>query len=275
MQKIKHHRISLRIIWQERMMYMDQRFIYCAGDTEGARFACTYLKEVGLPIIDCPGSHIKHLVLDVPSFGEGGQMRMGGELGPLLQMLPSDVTVYGGNLDHPDLRNHRVVDFLKDENYLAENAYITAECALDVALPYLSVTLRNCPVLVIGWGRIGKCLAQLLKAMGAAVTVAARKPSHRAMLEALGYEAVDTASLKENLVSFRLVYNTVPQPVVSKEQSAYFTENCILIDLASRPGIDHEDVIIARGLPGIHFPESSGKLIARTFLTYYNKEETV
>ena len=253
---------------------MKNRFIYCAGSTEASRFACTYLKEAGLPVIDCPGPHITHLLLDIPSFAESGRMRMGGNIRTLLEMLPADVTVYGGNLDHPDLKNHRVVDFLKDETYLAENAYITAECALDVALPYLPVTLRSCPVLVIGWGRIGKCLAQLLKALGAEVTVAARNPSDRAILQALGYTAEDTASLRENLASFRLVYNTVPQPVISKEQSVHFTENCILIDLASKPGISHEDVIIARGLPGIHFPESSGQLIARTFQTYFHKEET-
>lgn len=253
---------------------MEKRFIYCAGATEASRFACTYLKEAGLPVIDCPGLHIGHLLLDVPSFGDNGQLRMGGDLRTLLSMLPPDVTVYGGNLDHPHLQDFRTVDLLKDAGYLAENAYITAECALDVALPYLSVTIKSCPVLVIGWGRVGKCLAQLLKALGAEVTVASRKPSDRAILQALGYTAEDTATLRENLASFRLVYNTVPQPVISAEQSVYFTENCILIDLASKPGINHEDVIIARGLPGIHFPESSGQLIARTFQTYFHKEET-
>ena len=253
---------------------MDQRFIFCAGDTEASRFACTYLKEAGLPIAGCPGSHVRYLLLDVPSFGEGGRLRMGGDIRTVLETLPGDVTVCGGNLSHPDLENYRTVDFLTDENYLAENAYITAECALDVALPYLPVTLRSCPVLIIGWGRIGKCLARLLQLVGADVTVAVRNATDRAMLTALGYQTSDIASLKENLGSFRLVYNTAPHPVISKKQSANFAENCILIDLASRPGIDHEDVIIARGLPGIHFPESSGRLIARTFLKYYNKEET-
>ena len=253
---------------------MDQRFIFCAGETESARYACTYLKEAGLPVSDCPGSHIGYLLLDVPSFGEGGRLRMGGDIRTVLQTLPKDVTVFGGNLSHPDLQNYRTVDFLKDENYLAANAYITAESALDVALPYLSVTLRGCPALVIGWGRIGKCLARLLQLFGAEVTVALRNATDRAILSALGYRTADIASLGETLGSFRLVYNTVPHPVISKTQSACFSENCILIDLASTPGIDREDVVIARGLPGIHFPESSGKLIARTFLKHYYKEET-
>ena len=254
-------------------MFMDKRFVYCAGDTEASRFAHTYLEEAGLPIIDCAGPHIRYLLLDVPSFGENGRMRMGGDIRTLLQILPPDVTVCGGNLEHPDLQNYRIVDFLKDETYLAENAHITAECALDVALPYLPRTMRSCPVLIIGWGRVGKCLAQLLKAMGAEVTVAARNPAGRAMLQALGYHAADTALLGENTGLFRLVYNTVPHPVIPKTMSQFFRKDCVLIDLASKPGIDHEDVIIARGLPGIHFPESSGMLIAKTFLHYYNKEE--
>ena len=38
------------------------------------------------------------------------------------------------------------------------------------------------------------------------------------------------------------------------------------IDLASEKGLGGEDVIWARGLPGIHAPESSGRLIAETCL---------
>ena len=249
---------------------MEQPLIYCAGGTEALRFACTYIKKAGLPICDCPGDHIGHLLLDVPSFGEKGLLRMGGDIQPVLNQLSKQAVVYGGNLEHPALENHRVVDFLKDETYLSQNAYITAECALDVALPYLSVTLRACPVLIIGWGRIGKCLAQLLKAMGADITVATRKEKDRAMLHALGYRAVDISS-PEVLSPFRLIYNTVPYPVITRDQAELCLDRCVMIDLASKQGIDHEDVIIARGLPGIHFPESSGILIAKTFLQYYKE----
>lgn len=253
---------------------MDKKFIYCAGGTPAGKYACTYLKEAGLPVTDQPGSNVGHLLLDVPSFGPNGQLRLGGDIQPLLAGLPTDVVVYGGNLNHPALRNHRVADFLQDETYLAQNAYITAECALDVALPYLTVTLRNCPVLILGWGRIGKCLAHLLKAVGAQVTVSARKEADRAMLQALGYQALDTANLGPQLDTYRLIFNTVPHLVLPQEMSKHCSENCILIELASKAGIEHEDVIIARGLPGVHMPESSGILIARTFLQHYNKEES-
>lgn len=252
---------------------MDEKTIYCLGATPASAYLCRFLKDADLPLADAPGPQIRHLILDVPSFGELGHLRMGGQIQPVLDSLPKDITVYGGNLNHPALSAYRTVDFLKDEFYLAQNAYITAECALDVALPYLTRTVRDCPILVIGWGRIGKCLSKLLQSIGAKVTVAARKPSDRAMLQGFGFEVLSTENLGSHLSRFRLIYNTVPEMILPKSQTTEISENCTVIDLASKCGTEYDDVVIARGLPGIHMPESTGKLIAQTFLHYY-KEDT-
>jgi len=247
--------------------------ICIAGSTRAIRFAGAYLKSFGCSVTDLPRSDARYLLLDVPSFGPEGQLRGGGAVENLLQLLPKDVTVCGGNLDHPALVKYQTVDFLQDSIYLAENAYITAECALDVALPYLNVTLRRCPVLIIGWGRIGKCLAQLLKAIGADVTIAARKSTDRAIAHALGYHVLNIADLSDSLPHFRLIYNTVPAPVLHQDQMPLCREDCVRIELASKDGMEDEDAVIARGLPGLHMPESSGKLIAETFLRLACKEE--
>ena len=211
------------------------------------------------------------MLLDVPSFGAKGLLRSGEAVDGILSSLPETVTVWGGNLDHALLEGYRKMDLLQDAVYLAENAYITAECALDVALPYLDITIRNCPVLIIGWGRIGKCLGQLLKNMGADVTISARKETDRAMIQALGYTAMDTGSIKA-LDTFRLIFNTVPETVLTREQMALCNDKCVKIDLASKLGMEDEDAVVARGLPGIHFPESSGKLIAATILRLCGEE---
>ena len=251
---------------------MGKDLIYCAGGTAASRYACTYLKDNGIPVTEQFEPDIGHLILDVPSFGPEGQLRMGGRIEDILTRISEDTVIYGGNLDHPALENYRTVDFLQDEIYLAENACITAECALDVALPYLTVTLRNCPVLILGWGRIGKCLGQLLKSMGARVTIAARKETDRAMIQALGYHTADFSKAAGLLDRFRLIINTVPASVFSRMQMDACRNDCVCIELASKNGIEYEDIIIARGLPGIHLPESSGNLIAETFLRYYKKE---
>jgi dipicolinate synthase subunit A len=239
--------------------------IYCAGSTKACQYAAEFLQGSGHRVVDAPCEEVTHLLLDVPSFGAKGLLRSGEPLDGILSSLPETVTVWGGNLHHASLEGYRKMDLLQDAFYLAENAYITAECALDVALPYLDITIRNCPVLIVGWGRIGKCLGQLLKNMGAEVTISARKEADRAMIQTLGYTAMNTGSI-EDLDTFLLIFNTVPGTVLTREQMALCHGKCVKIDLASELGMEGEDVIVARGLPGIHFPESSGKLIAATIL---------
>lgn len=265
-QKIKHQPSTLRIFWRERVMDMDEKLIYTAGSTAGCQSAASYLKDLGLPVITSPCDAVRYLLLDVPAFGPNGQLRGGGDIRRMLGKLPGDILVCGGNLSHPALDGYEKVDFLMDESYLSENAYITAECALDVALPYLNQTIRHMPILIIGWGRIGKCLADILKKLDAEVTVAARGQKDRAMIHAFGYSAVDMDTLPLCLSHFHLLYNTVPQPVLNQEQMSECREDCVKIELASKPGMEGDDIIIARGLPGLHMPESSGKLIAETFI---------
>lgn len=252
---------------------LNERLFLCAGSSPAARYACAFLRSFGISTTACPSDAVTDLLLDVPSFQADGSLRFGGTPETLLQQLRPDVTVWGGGLNHTVLANHPTRDLLQDPYYLSENAYITAECALDVALPYLSVTLRGCPVLILGWGRIGKCLSQLLKSIGANVIVAARKETDLAMLRALGFEAVGIWELSGSIGQYRLIFNTVPAPILDSSVMAQCHNDCVKIDLASTQGMEAEDSIIARGLPGIHMPESSGLLIARAVLRICEKEE--
>ncbi|MBQ3503119.1 MAG: hypothetical protein IJA75_00265 [Oscillospiraceae bacterium] len=232
--------------------------LYPIGSTEAIRYAVSQLHKEGTPIIDHPAPEVTHLLLDIPAFAQDGTLRGGGTLQHHLERLPPETVVVGGNLNHPGLAEHRTVDFLSDESYLAQNASITAHCALKVAAPLLKATFADIKVLVIGWGRIGKHLAKLLRALGASVTVAARSEKDQAMLHSLGYTAVDYSAPPPPC---HLVFNTVPSVYEGS-----FSESCMKIELASRPGLTGDGILSARGLPGIYAPESSGALIAKTFL---------
>lgn len=229
---------------------------YTAGFSPALPCAVEGLKNAGCRFADDP-RQVTHLLLPVPSLDKDGNIRGGGAVSDVLEALPSDICVIGGNL--PPETKYKKIDLLQDPVYVAENAYITAHCALRLAISKLPVTIRGIPVLVIGWGRIGKCLAALLKGMEAKVTVAARKESDRAILQALGYSAVAV----ENLTSYgyKVIFNTVPAPVLNDTQP-----NCLKIDLASAKGIAGNDVIHALGLPALDAPEASGALIARRVL---------
>lgn len=246
-------------------MQLEKMLVYPLGTTDACHYAAEFLAQDGIGLIDHPAPEVTHLLLDVPSFGADGTLRGGGELGSFLEMLPEGITVVGGNLGHGLLSMYRTIDLLKDAQYLAVNAAITADCALRVAAPLMVTTFADSPALIIGWGRIGKCLGQLLKAIGCEVTIAARKETDRAMIRALGFAAVDISEVSTVLPKCRLIFNTVPEMVLHKDQLA-LCKKCTKIDLASKPGMEGDDVVWARGLPGIHAPESSGRLIAKTFL---------
>jgi dipicolinate synthase subunit A len=212
--------------------------------------------------------------LPVPSFDDQGNLKGGGDVNSVLNKLPPSVTIIGGNLPAERFPGHKIIDLMKDPTYVADNAAITAYCAVRLAMMELPVMLRGCQVLIIGWGRISKCLAALLWALEADVTIAARKETDRAMAHALGYQAVDTETLGENLNPFRLICNTVPAAVLSIEQISHCRDNCLKIDLASVLGIGGDHVIWARGLPGKDAPESSGCLIAKTAIRLIEKERS-
>lgn len=246
---------------------MKQRLFFVAGGSKALTCAAEELEKRGVCIAGTPSMDVTHLLLPVPCKMEKQ------ELGEILTQLPKEITVLGGGLERAELAGYRCVDLLKDERYLAQNAMITAYCALRVAAERMNVTWQHCPVLILGWGRIGKCLGQLLKALGADVTIAARKESDRAMISALDCDAEEIAGLDYILKRYRVIFNTVPYPILSEEQTGYCREGCVKIELASSPGIVGNDVISARGLPGKLAPESSGKLIARTVLRVCARKE--
>ena len=235
---------------------MKDYLFFTAGRSPSLTYAIGYLQEAGCVFTQVPCPAVTHLLLPIPSM-EDDRVKGGPKLQELLSYLPKNIVIIGGNL--PFLEGYTVIDLLKDPLYLSENASITAYCAICLAMSKLPVTLKELPCLVIGWGRIGKCLARLLKAMDAKVTVFARKETDRALLSALGYEAVSALDPE----SYRLIFNTAPQLLLPDCPGS-----ALKIDLASTPGITGADVLWARGLPGKDAPQSAGHLMAHRILYY-------
>lgn len=245
---------------------MSKYIFYPANRSAAVLAAAEHLKTKGYGIVSRPCESATHLILPVPSFDSEGNLKGGSDPDSLLAQLPTQVTVVGGKIPKDRFPGHPVMDLLEDEQYLADNAALSAYCALRLAMMELPISLRGCKVLILGWGRIAKCLAALLWGLEADVTIAARKESDRAMAHALGYHSLDIAQLGENLNSYRVIFNTVPAPILCAAQLEHCSQNCLKIDLASVQGLDGKHIIWARGLPGKDTPESSGKLIAQTIV---------
>lgn len=183
----------------------------------------------------------------------------------MLQPCTMDQTVIGGNLDFLNVNVERL-DLLKDPYYLAANAAITAEAALGLVLKELHCQITDASILILGWGRIGKCLTHQLHHLNASVTVYARKDSDRAMLRALGYHYTDRENLSRGLSRYQCIINTVPAEILTHEEVSRVRPGCLKLELASGIWLPGEDVVLAHGLPAKYKPEASGALIARTIL---------
>lgn len=238
---------------------------YTPGGSAALVYARERLISNGLMFAEKPSNAVTHLLLGVPAFNPDGTLK-GGAPDLIFPLLSKDTVLVGGNLQAGDLPNYKKIDLLQDPLYLAHNADITAHCAVRLALWHLPVILKDQPILVVGWGRIGKCLSRLLRSMGACVSIAARQESDRAIISALGFQAEDPSCLDRKLPEYRIIFNTAPAPVLPQTVLAFCREDCLKIDLASTLGMDGQDVIVARGLPGKDAPESSGALIADTIL---------
>ena len=237
-----------------------------AGVTPALVYAGQFLKHSGIPLAETFRWDVKHLLLDVPSFRPGSM-----EPDTILASLPQQAIIWGGNLDHPALEGYQCIDLLKDEEYLIQNAAITADCTLRLMESMSGIPLADRRILIIGWGRIGKSLASKLAALGCNVTVTVRRESDRAMAESAGYSSLDAAILAGRIRNYDTIINTAPAPVL-KEEDFDRCSSCLKIDLASVKGIAGDDVVWARGLPGKFAPEQSGQLIAETFLRILKEE---
>lgn len=253
-------------MWHERVKCM--AIFYSTGHTDALVHAIRLLHDAGVEFLPCPDRQVTHLLLPVPSFDADGRIKGGGSLEALLWQLPEDVTVIGGGLSRPELQGYKTLDLLEDAQYVSVNAAITACCAIRIAAGQLPVVWKDCPVLVLGWGRIGKCLAQLLHRMEVDVTVATRKESDRAMLRALGCRAAEIEGIDTR--EYRVIFNTAPEMILPECPG-----KAVKIDLASIRGVGGDDVVWARGLPGKYAPESSGALIAERVLAALQKEESL
>ncbi len=156
------------------------------------------------------------------------------------------------------------------DSYSLLNAVPTAEGAIKLAIEHTDFTLWQSRALVIGYGRVGKVLAERLRAMGCLVTVSARKDGDLALCETLGYETVKTGEIEKVLPFADIIFNTVDARVI-EDRDLRHTAASLMIDLSSKGGFDPAEAqkrgitaLKAPGLPGKVAPVTAGKILAKT-----------
>ncbi len=166
----------------------------------------------------------------------------------------------------------QVVDIMKRDDLAILNTIATAEGTIEVAIKNTDKILQGSRVLVLGFGRVGKIVANKFSKLSAIVTCAARKVSDLAWIKAYGYNSLNINDMLYDLNEFDIIINTVPQTIIKERELKHMDSEALLIDLASTPGgIDGKmatsmglKFIWALALPGRIAPSSSAKFIKDT-----------
>lgn len=168
--------------------------------------------------------------------------------------------------------NVYTVDLLQREEMAVLNAIPTAEGAIQIAMEEMATTLHNSNVLVLGFGRIGKILSKMLNGLGAKVFCEARKYPDIAWIKSYGYNPVPLNEMVLYLSDMDVIFNTIPNMVLDYNLLSKINKDCLIIDLASKPGgIDFESAqrlglktIWALSLPGKVAPITAAYIIKET-----------
>jgi dipicolinate synthase subunit A len=169
-----------------------------------------------------------------------------------------------------------LVDYFEREELVVLNAAITAEGSLEIIMREKARAIMGMSVLVTGYGRIAKVLAGYLNALGAKVTVSARKFSDLAWARIMGCEAVHLDDMDPSLGEFDTIVNTIPAPVFSRRRLSRLKSDCLIVDLASKSCVESMDgvnVIWSLSIPGKFAPITSGEIIADTIMNIINEKK--
>lgn len=166
------------------------------------------------------------------------------------------------------LNKIKCLDILNDEATTILNTIPTAEGAIQIAMEETDYTISDMNALVIGFGRVGKTLANMLDKLGLEVYCEARKDTDLAWIKAYGYNAIPLEKMKDNLCKMNIIFNTVPYQILDKSTLILLNRNTLIVDLASAPGGVDYDVAGKLGIKAILASALPGKVAPNTAAQY-------
>lgn len=192
-------------------------------------------------------------------------------LGYISRLAPGSILIGGQKagqiFESAHERGIKYVNLAADEAFSVHNAVPTAEGALELILANTPQVIRGQRIAIVGFGRIGKLLSNMLFLLGANVHVAARNPVSRAW--ALGLSVTSVRGMAEEFRQCSVLVNTVPAQIIGPPVLKALAENSLIIELASPPyGFDSQlaeelghRVIMAPGLPSKAAPYSAAQFM--------------
>ena len=135
-----------------------------------------------------------------------------------------------------DKNNIKYIDLLERENFVLENAKITAESTIIPLINKTERRIKNENILVLGYGKIAKHLLKILSRYDAKLKCFARKEKYKEEIEKQNVKYVYYNKILDELDSTTIIINTVPFNIINKEMLEKINKNNIIyFELASKP----------------------------------------
>lgn len=199
--------------------------------------------------------------------------------------LINDTRVLGGCFSEEQVellkrRDIHYLDFMEDQVVTEENAVATAEGTIAELVANSPYNIDEAKIIVAGYGCCGRVIAERLKALGARVTVLARRREVRKAAKKEGFYAVDFAFGPEEAMGAAMLVNTVPAPVITRTIIRELPRDAYILDIASAPGGTDFDCAkeygiradLILGLPGKYAPKESAYILDRSIERFALRE---
>lgn len=180
-----------------------------------------------------------------------------------------NVHVFYGVGDY-DKKYKNCYDYNKRDDFKYKNAILTSEGAIALYKENSNKAIYGSNILITGFGKIGKSLCNVLKAMGSKLTICARSNIDKAQAKTIADKVIDFKALQ--CQNYDIIFNTVPAIYFTKKEIDTFKNDIKYIELASFPGgidkhyakIKNIDIIDGSKLPSRYSKISAGYLIGET-----------
>ncbi|MEI3163778.1 MAG: dipicolinate synthase subunit DpsA [Lachnospirales bacterium] len=173
-----------------------------------------------------------------------------------------------------NIYNIKAIDLFSLEEVAINNAIPTAEGAIMTAIQESDKVLFKSKSLVLGFGRCGKVLANMLKGIGANVYVTYRKKSDEAYINLISCTPISFNGYDRNISDYDFIFNTIPAPILNQEILKRIRKDTPIIDIAQAPGgLDYNyarklnlKAIYCPGLPGRVAPYSAAQILKSSII---------
>ena len=168
------------------------------------------------------------------------------------------------------------VNLWADERLLQENAWLTAEGAVASAVSRTGLPIMGRSCAIVGYGRIGRALTEILLKLGGEVTVFSRTEAKRKLARESGAKTEGLAEIEESIHTYDVIFSTPPSVVLNGEVLKRAKSDTLILDLASPPyGVDLDAArklglraLREPGLPGRYCPLSAARAIYNAVLRW-------